>query len=264
MLNEGQIKQAAKFLLEEHDSRKAFGPFPEAFSPRSIDEAYAVQEAYMALRSESQGPLGGYKIALTTAVMQRMVGFDSPAAGFILANTIHESPAILRGADFVHLGIECEIAVRLGADVPVTGAPHNQHSVSEAITALMPAFEVIEDRGADYSNLFFPWTIADNTWNAWVILGSPITDWREIDLVGARGTMTINDELVGKGHGGDVLGHPLEALVWLANTLAERGKGLTEGMIVMTGSIVSTKFLNPGDTATVSVEGLGTARLQVT
>jgi len=91
-----------------------------------------------------------------------------------------------------------------------------------------------------------------------------VTDWREIDLVGARGTMTINDELVGEGRGGDVLGHPLEALVWLANTLAERGKSLKEGLIIMTGSVVSTRFLNPGDIATVSVEGLGTARLQVT
>jgi len=61
---------------------------------------------------ERQGPSGGYKIALTTAVMQRMVGFDSSAAGFILANAIHQSPAILRGADFVRLGIECEIAVQ--------------------------------------------------------------------------------------------------------------------------------------------------------
>jgi 2-keto-4-pentenoate hydratase len=264
MLNESQIKQAAQFLLEEHDSWKPFGPFPEAFSPRSVDEAYAVQEAFMALRYERQGPLGGYKIALTTAVMQRMVGFDSPAAGVVLANTIYESPATLRGADFMRLGAECEIAIRLGADISATEAPHSRDSVIEAISALMPAFEVIEDRKADYSNLFFPWTIADNTWNAGAVLGPPVTDWREIDLVGARGTMTINDELVGEGRGSDVLGHPLEALVWLANTLAERGQGLKEGLIVMTGSVVSTRFLNPGDIATVSVEGLGTARLQVT
>jgi len=173
MLNESQIKQAAQFLLEEHDSWKPFGPFPEAFSPRSVDEAYAVQEAFMALRYESQGPLGGYKIALTTAVMQRMVGFDSPAAGVVLANTICESPATLRGADFMRLGAECEIAIRLGADISATEAPHSRDSVIEAIIALMPAFEVIEDRKADYSNLFFPWTIADNTWNAGAVLGPP-------------------------------------------------------------------------------------------
>ena len=59
------------------------------------------------------------------------------------------------------------------------------------------------------------------------------------------------------------MGHPIEALAWLANTLAERGQGLKKGMIVMTGSVVSTRFLNHGDIATVAVEGLGTARLQV-
>ncbi len=68
--------------------------------------------------------------------------------------------------------------------------------------------------------------------------------------------MVINGQQVGEGKGGDVMGHPLEALAWLANTLAARGKSLSQGMLVMTGSIVSTKFLNAGDNATVSIEGL--------
>ena len=76
--------------------------------------------------------------------------------------------------------------------------------------------------------------------------------------------MVINDQQAGEGKGGDVMGHPLEALAWLANTLAARGKSLSQGMIVMTGSIVSTKFLNTGDAATVSIDGLGEARLAVT
>jgi 2-keto-4-pentenoate hydratase len=76
--------------------------------------------------------------------------------------------------------------------------------------------------------------------------------------------MVINGHRAGEGKGGDVMGHPLEALAWLANTLAARGKSLSQGMIVMTGSIVSTKFLDSGDTATVSIDGLGEARLAVT
>jgi 2-keto-4-pentenoate hydratase len=60
-----------------------------------------------------------------------------------------------------------------------------------------------------------------------------------------------------------VLGHPLDALAWLANTLAGRGKELEAGMLVMTGSIVSTKFLNPGDEAAFTFEGLGDIRLNV-
>jgi 2-keto-4-pentenoate hydratase len=75
--------------------------------------------------------------------------------------------------------------------------------------------------------------------------------------------MFINDKVVGEGRGGDVMGHPLEALAWLANLFAKRGKGLSKGLTVLTGSVVATKFVNPGDTVRLSVEGLGEASLRV-
>ena len=75
--------------------------------------------------------------------------------------------------------------------------------------------------------------------------------------------MTINEQEAGRGYGRDVLGHPLEALTWLANELAGRGRRLSAGMVVMTGSIVSTKFLNPGDEARFAVDGLGEINLSV-
>ena len=127
----------------------------------------------------------------------------------------------------------------------------------------MPAFELVDDRGADYSNLYFLGVAADNAWNAGVVLGAERADWQSLDLENARGAMTINGEPAGEGYGRDVLGHPLDALAWLANTLAGRGKELEAGMLVMTGSIVSTKFLNPGDEAAFTFEGLGDIRLSV-
>ena len=75
--------------------------------------------------------------------------------------------------------------------------------------------------------------------------------------------MTINGRPAGEGKGGDVLGHPLEALAWLTNTLAQRGKSLKKDMIVMTGGIVSTKFLNQGDEVRFEIAGLGEVRLTV-
>ena len=128
----------------------------------------------------------------------------------------------------------------------------------------MPAFELVDDRGADYSDLFFLGVVADNAWNAGIVLGPQITAWHHIDRAIARGAMVVNGQQVGEGIGGDVMGHPLEALAWLANTLAARGKTLSQGMIVMTGSIVSTKFLSSGDSAAVSIHGLGEAQLTVT
>ena len=263
MTSEMKNQQAARFLHEAHRARQPYQPLPEEVSPKSIGEAYAMQDAFNELLIAEQGPVAGYKVALTTPVMQKMVGFDHPCAGAVLANRIHQSPANVKGENFGHLGAECEIAVLLKSDLPASGAPYDRASAAQAVGALMPSFELVDDRGADYSNLFFLGVVADLVWNAGVVLGPQITDWQGLELVAAKGTMTINGQPAGEGKGGDVLGHPLEALAWLANTLAEQGKTMAAGMIVMTGSIVSTKFLNPGDTAVVSIEGLGEATVTV-
>jgi 2-keto-4-pentenoate hydratase len=260
-----RIQQASRFLWEEHRAHKPFEPMPATLAPRTVDEAYAMQDELHSLMIEVHGPLAGYKIALTTPVMQRMVGFHAPIAGAILARTIHSSPITLRRTDYVRLGVECEIAVQLGRDLPAAQAPYRRDQVADAMAAVIPAFELIDDRQADYTQLaaHVLTLIADNAWNAGVVLAAPSRDWHAIDLAAARGVMLINGTVVGEGHGRDVMGHPFEALLWLVNMLAQRGKSLTQGMIVMTGSIVATKFVNPGDTVGLSVDGLGEAQLSV-
>jgi 2-keto-4-pentenoate hydratase len=265
MPDEDRIQQAARFLCEEHRARKPFAPMPATLAPRTIDEAYAVQEWFHTAMVEMRGPVAGYKIALTTPVMQQMVGFRAPIAGAILAGTIHRSPVVLCRADYVRLGIECEIAVELGTDLPAAKAPYSWDQVADVVSAVMPAFELVDDRQADYAQLAAQvlTLIADNAWNAGVVLGVPRRDWHAVDLSAAHGVMVINGTVVGEGHGRDVMGHPFEALLWLVNMLAQQGKGLTQGMIVMTGSLVATKFVNAGDTVSLSVEGLGEVQVSM-
>jgi 2-keto-4-pentenoate hydratase len=265
MPDQDRIQQAARLLWAEHRARKPFASLPATLAPRTVDEAYAVQAELHLLMTEVRGPVAGYKIALTTPVMQQMVGFHTPIAGAILARTIHSSPITLRRTDYVRLGVECEIAVQLGKDLPAAQAPYRREQVSDAVAAIISAFELVDDRQADYTQLaaHVLTLIADNAWNAGIILGSPLRDWRHVDLTAARGVMRINGTVVGEGYGRDVMGHPFEALLWLVNMLAEQGKSLTQGMIVMTGSIVATKFVNPGDTVGLSVDGIGEAQLSV-
>ncbi|MDA0264571.1 MAG: fumarylacetoacetate hydrolase family protein [Chloroflexi bacterium] len=263
MAGADRTQQAARFLQDAHAARAAYQPLPEAFAPRDIDEAYDIQEAFQALLAAERGPISGYKIALTTPVMQKMVGFGHPCFGAVFASVVHHSPVTVKASDYVHIGAECEIAALLSRDLPAAAAPYDRETVAGAVAALMPAFELVDDRGADYSDLFFLGVAADNAWNAGVVLGEKVTDWRGIDLVAASGAMTINGQPAGEGKGGDVLGHPLEALAWLANTLAQRGQSLKKDMIVMTGSIVSTKFLNQGDDVRFDIPELGEVRLTV-
>jgi 2-oxo-3-hexenedioate decarboxylase/2-keto-4-pentenoate hydratase len=73
-----------------------------------------------------------------------------------------------------------------------------------------------------------------------------------------RGRALINHQEVGQGTGADVLGHPFHALAWLANHLASKGRGLQAGQIVLTGSLVKTVWLKPGDRVVMELDGLGT------
>lgn len=263
MTTTAKARQAAEWLHRAHRRRETYAPLPPELSPATIDEAYGMQEAFHELLIPERGPIIGYKIALTTPVMQRMVGFDAPCAGAVFQSGLRHSPAAIRSADFVHLGAECEVAARLSAPLPAAHAPYGRAEVAAAVGALLPAFELVDDRGADYANLYFLGVAADNAWNAGVVLGAEVSDWQSLDLENAGGAMTINGQPAGAGYGRDVLGHPLDALAWLANTLAGRGRELAAGMIVMTGSIVSTKFLNLGDTAAFTFEGLGEISLTV-
>jgi fumarylacetoacetase-like protein len=100
--------------------------------------------------------------------------------------------------------------------------------------------------------------------NAEVVLGAPVTDSAVLDLAQMTACLSINVRAIGNGNGGDVMGHPLNALAWLAGKLAAVGTPLRRGMIVMTGSMVPIQYPIAGDRVLVDISGLGTGELAVT
>jgi 2-oxo-3-hexenedioate decarboxylase/2-keto-4-pentenoate hydratase len=96
------------------------------------------------------------------------------------------------------------------------------------------------------------------------VLGTPVENWRALDLAALRGRLAINGAEVGAGRGGDILDHPLKALAWLANALALRGQYLKAGEFVLLGSVVETRWVERGDLVEASIEGLGPAIAQFT
>ena len=257
--------QAARALFDAHERRERFAPLPPHLAPRTIGDAHAIQEAFVALRADKLGAIAGYKIALTSPQMRKFVGVDEPQAGMMLESTIHQSPARVRAADYLRLIIEFEIAVKIGEDLPVADKPFSRERVARSVEAVMPALEIADDRNADYSQLArHPLDlIADNCWNEGAVLGAPVRDWQALDLAAVRGEASINGNKVGEGVGADAMGHPLDVVAWLANHLASIGRGLLRGDVVITGSIVTSKTVNPGDFVRFSVAGLGTVELQV-
>jgi 2-keto-4-pentenoate hydratase len=264
MLDAETIKATARRLVAEYANRVPYRRLEGALGGASLDDAYRVQDARHSLVMESGGGvIAGYKIALTSKAMQDMVGVDQPLAGAVFAPTVHPTPARLNLARFHHLGIECEVAVRLGSDLPAVGAPHTRATVAAAVAACGAAFELVDDRAADYKSIDAFSLTADNCWNAGVVLGPEMSDWRGVDLEAAPTRLWINEAPAGTGRAGDALGHPLEAVAWLANLLNGQGRQLRRGMFVMTGSSITTKFPVAGDRLRFAVEGLGEVALEL-
>lgn len=238
-------------------ARQPIDILPDELIPADLDDAYRVRAAYEAIEAPRRGEVAGYKIGLTTPVMQRLCGVAEPCYGAMFSREIRHSPAELRVADYCRVGIETEIAVRLGTDLPQGAGA----GLAAAVESCMAAIEVLEDLRHDYKRLSARSMVAGNVWNAGCVLGAPMTDWRRLDLSTLTYRLTINGREIGIGKGGDVMGNPLNALAWLADKLAADGRPLKRGMVVMTGSTVPIQFPQPGDHCVVEVTGLGRAEL---
>ena len=256
-MNIDRIERTAQYFHDAHRNSERFEPVPEAYRPRNLQEAYAAQDRYVELSSTSSPPIAGYKIAVTSQVIQELVGISHPCLGMIRSGSVHASPASLPESGFHHVAIECEIAFTLKSHLEAVREKQDRESVTTLIESCHPAFEILDDRHADYSKIDALSLIADNCWCAGVILGPAIADWQSSALEELTGTLQINGKTVGQGVTRDALGHPLEGLAWIANTLAEQGKKLEAGMAVITGSIIATEFLSGGDAAVFEVERLG-------
>ena len=224
-------------------------------------DAYRVQ-AELHRRFVAQGDsMVGYKIGCTTPVMRRFLGIDHPCAGGVRASTIRLEHADLPVSERGHIGVECEIAVEI-AHTP----QQRRYSVTDAgelVAAVMPAIEIVEDRYLDSSSVGVGTLIADDFFGAGCVLGPPLRDWHALDLAELGGVLTVNDVIRGEGRGADVMGHPLNALVWLVDHCAQHDFELVPGHIVLLGSLVQTQWLEPGDQVEINIEALGNASLTV-
>jgi 2-keto-4-pentenoate hydratase len=255
-------RQKAERIAALFRERHQIDILPPELMPADLGEAYAIRKAFEAIeRARGRGEVAGYKIGLTTPIMQKLCGVNEPCYGAIFATEVHHQRAELPVRNYCRLGIETEIAVRLGEDLPQGGSVDR---VSVAVESCMAAIELLEDLRHDYKRLSAAAMVAGNVWNAGVVLGAPVIDWRRLDLAAATARLTMNGHEIGTGKGGDVMGNPLNALAWLAGKLATAGTPLKRGMIVMTGSMVPIQFPAAGDHAVVEVAELGTAELAAT
>ncbi|HEY6440848.1 MAG TPA: fumarylacetoacetate hydrolase family protein [Acetobacteraceae bacterium] len=236
-----QPEPAAAALHAARQQRGQVGPLPSDIVPRTEAEGAAVQRA-LAHRLGTTSP-GGFKIGATARRMQEYLGLSGPAAGFMAIGNIHRSGAIVRFADFVRPGVECELAVRLAHDLPP--GPCTAEQAADAVGDLMAGIEIVDNRYGELTELGVPTLIADQVFHAAALLGEPgMQDWRSLAIGKLRGRLVVDGHQRDEGFGADLMGHPMNCLAWLAgSSVAAAFGGLRAGQVIMLGSVTPPIWL---------------------
>lgn len=260
-MEEIAARRAAETLLAEHKANALFKPFGSQQGPATVLDAYDIQQKFVGLLRSGHGDPVGYKVGLTSETMQKFCGIGHPIAGVVLKKRMHSSGATIRRSEFGRLGLEFEIAVRIKSDVPAARMPYTAEMIQPHIAGVCAAIELVDDRSADYSSLDVLALVADNSWNAGIVLSDFAPAWPNLENV--LGTASKDNVAIGEGHGRDILGHPFNSVAWLATHLAARNEGLKAGQIVMTGSVMKTVFPAEDVGYGFSLDGIGNVSVNV-
>lgn len=238
-----EVIRAAELLFAAFRDRQRLPTLPEDCRPATVEEGYAVQQAFT---SRIGSDHAGWKVGATGAAAQKARGLTEPIRGRLFHSLNHHSPLEIPAADFFEPKLEAEYAFRLGADLPVSGAPYTTGRVADAIDALLPAIEICDSRMTDFQTIGAAANIADNVIQGGMVFGTPVEAWREYDIAALPVSLSADGTEVASGSGANVMGHPLEAFTWLVNHLAGRGIGLAAGEIVTTGTCTGVTPVGPG------------------
>lgn len=249
----------AQALDQARRARAPIPPLTETDPGLGVADAYAIQQELVSLILADGGRVVGYKLGLTSAPMQEMMGVDQPDYGPVLSSMVLDDGAEVALDDYIQPRVEAEIALFL--DQPLQGPGVTTAGASRAIGGAVAAIEMVDSRIEDW-RIGLVDTIADLASSAATILGSrviPVDGW-DPRLCGM--VITRNGETVATGAGAAALGNPVAAVAWLANTLAPYEVTLEPGWFVMTGSLHGAFPVEAGDVVRASFDRLGSVTVR--
>ncbi|MFD2419551.1 2-keto-4-pentenoate hydratase [Amycolatopsis pigmentata] len=251
------VREAAQRLLLAYDKGEPIAPLIESYPGAGVTDAYRIQQEQVRRWIEGGERVKGHKVGLSSAAMQQQMGVDQPDYGHLLSGMFHLEQQPIGTAGFLQPRIEPEIAFVLGGRLSGPGV-----TVADAIRAVdfvLPALEIVDSRIENW-RISIVDTIADNASSGGVVLGSRPTTLSSVDLAAASCVLRFGDETVATGTGGAVLGSPINALVWLANTIGPLGVDLEPGHVVLPGSMTRAFDVRPGDTVVADMGELGSVK----
>ena len=199
----------------------------------------------------------GWFVGCSNPEIQRQLGLSEPYRAPLLADTVFESPTELAADACPGLTLELEFAFRFGCDLAPRPEGYELADVAAAVAAVHPAIEVVSSHLADWTHQPIFDIIADNGTDGALVIGPGREDWREVDLADVAVSLEVNGRAEREGRGANVLGNPLNVLLWLVNACGGAGVWLRAGTLHNTGSCTAMYHATAGDRAVARFAGLG-------
>ncbi|SKC98937.1 2-oxopent-4-enoate hydratase [Burkholderia sp. YR290] len=245
---------------QQHHPFEAVAPVREAIGALGgdpLENAYRVQQINTQRQIEAGARLVGRKIGLTSRAVQDQLGVDQPDFGMLFDHMAYGDGEEIPFSRTQQPKVEAEIALVLEHDLL-----HERHTVADILRATayaLPSIEIVGSRIANW-DIRLADTVADNASSGLFVLGSRPVTLDAFDIVGCGMVMERGGDQVSVGAGAACLGNPLNAAIWLANTMVRVGAPLRAGDIVMTGALGPMVAVRPGDAFVAHIEGLGAVR----
>lgn len=256
-----QIEDAAERLWQANETGKACAPVRELIGEGNIDAAYGVQEVNTKRWLAAGRRIIGRKIGLTSEAVQKQLGVDQPDFGMLYDDMLIRSGDEVPIASVMQPKVEAEIALVLRH--PLTKPEHTVDEIAAATEYAVAAIEIVGSRIAGW-DIHIVDTIADNASSGLFVLGANKVPLAGFDLVGCKMVMTKGGEEVTSGAGAACLGNPLNAAVWLADTMVKVGRPLQQGDVLMTGALGPMCGAAAGDAFEARIDGLGSVKVTFT
>lgn len=258
-MNIQNIQNLGRQLHQALSSAQPLPPLTELHPGITLPQSYQVQLAMIQHRLDAGSRVVGKKIGVTSKVVMDMLGVDQPDFGHLLSDMLYADGAAVAIDSLIAPKAEGEIAFVLKEDLHGPGI--TVADVLRATAYVMPCFEIVDSRIRDWK-IKIQDTVADNASAAAFVLGGQGVDPRDVDLACVGMTLEKNGEIVATGAGAAALGHPANAVAWLANTLGELGIGLNKGEVILSGSLAAMVPVKAGDQLRISLGGIGSAAVR--
>ncbi|WP_298284904.1 2-oxopent-4-enoate hydratase [Acidocella sp.] len=240
-------------------TRTPLPPLTSRHPDLTIADAYRIQERMLSHRFAAGARVVGKKVGATSAAVQNLLGVAQPDFGLLLSDMLYAEGDVIPMSRLMQPKAEGEIAFLLKRDLLGPGV--TMADVLGAAEAVMPCFEIVDSRIQDWK-IKIQDTVADNASCGVFVLGGAAKPPLSLDLALCGMVIEKNGEVAATGAGAAALGHPANAVAWLANTLGTLGISLKAGELVLSGALATLIPIAPGDHLSMTIGGLGSCSVR--